>query len=86
MLLNLRCSRKPSSPVTRGGRIGGFAPPENFLPSLEKCVEHSLKNLGFSQKTLRPSWCPKLVTGLKPSKLKMEYTAGKSLFARLAEL
>jgi len=29
-----------------------------------KCVGHSLKNLGLSQKTLRPPWCPKLVTGL----------------------
>jgi len=29
---------------------------------MEKCV--SLKNLVPSQKTLRPTWCPKLVTGL----------------------
>jgi len=25
---------------------------------------HSLKNLDHSQKTLRPNWCPRLVTGL----------------------
>jgi len=31
---------------------------------LEKCVAHSLKKLGLSQKTLRHPWCPKLVTGL----------------------
>jgi len=29
-----------------------------------KTIGHSLKNLGPSQKTLRPTWCPKLVTGL----------------------
>jgi len=29
-----------------------------------KTIRHSLKNLGPSQKTLRPTWCPKLVTGL----------------------
>jgi len=28
-----------------------------------KCVGQSLKNLGPSQKTLRPTWGPKLVTG-----------------------
>jgi len=31
---------------------------------LEKCVGYSLKNLGPSQKTLRPPWCPKLFPGL----------------------
>ena len=49
----------------------------NFSPDLDKCVGHSLKlldightighsfkNLGPSQKTLRPSRCSKLVTGL----------------------
>jgi len=30
-----------------------------------KTIGHSSKNLGPSQKTLRPSWCPKLVTGLR---------------------
>jgi len=29
-----------------------------------KCVGHSLKNLIPFQKTLRPTWCPKMVTGL----------------------
>jgi len=38
---------------------------------MKKCVEHSLKVLDIVQKfghlseTLRTSWCPKLVTGLK---------------------
>ena len=45
-----------SRPVTRG-----------ISPTLEKCIGHSSKNLGPSQKTLRPSWCPKLVTGLVTS-------------------
>ena len=42
----------------------GEVPPKSFSPSLEKCVGHSLKNLGPSQKTLRPTWCSNLVTGL----------------------
>jgi len=29
-----------------------------------KTIGHSPKNLGPSRKSLRPSWCPKLVTGL----------------------
>ena len=29
-----------------------------------KNIGHSSKNLGPSQKTFRPSWCPKLVAGL----------------------
>jgi len=29
-----------------------------------KTIGHRLKNLGPSQKTLRPTWCPKMVTGL----------------------
>jgi len=40
------------------GGVGGAS------PALEKCVGHSSKSLGPSQKTLRPTWCPKLVTGL----------------------
>jgi len=31
---------------------------------LEKCVGHSVKNLGRSQKTLRPTWYPKLIMRL----------------------
>jgi len=46
------------------GGAGGEAPVEKFLPNLEKCVGHSSKNLGPSRKTLRPSWCSKLVAGL----------------------
>jgi len=37
--------------------------PQGLRP-LEKCVGHSLKNLGSCQKTLRPTWCPNLVTGM----------------------
>ena len=43
---------------------------EIFLPPLEKCVGYSLKLLDVvqknwaPQKTLHPSWCSKLVTGL----------------------
>ena len=44
-------------PVTRGGA-------EEASPPRETCVGHNLKNLGPSQKTLRPAWCPKLVMGL----------------------
>ena len=49
---------------------------QNFSPYLEKCVRHDLnlldivqstKNLGPSQRICRPSWCPKLVTGLFPA-------------------
>jgi len=50
---------------------GGEPTLENFSSPLEKYVGYSLKildivqkNFGPSQKTLRPSWCPKLVTGL----------------------
>ena len=40
----------------------GESPLEIFSPPLEKCVGHSSKNLGPSQKTLRLSSCPKLLT------------------------
>jgi len=58
-------SRAPRSrlcprPVTRRGEVSL----KLFSPPLEKCVGHSLKNLGPSQKTLFPTWYPKLVTGL----------------------
>jgi len=50
--------------------MGGESPLK-MLPLLEKCVGDSLKildivkkNLGPSQKIIRPAWCPKLVTGL----------------------
>ena len=54
------------------GGAGGAKPPlEKISPPLEKMcltyfetIGHSLKNLSPSQKTLRPPWCPKLVTGL----------------------
>jgi len=48
--------------VTRGS-AGRANIPLKF-PPLEECVGQSLKNLGPSQKTLRHTWCPKLVTGL----------------------
>ena len=49
-------------PVTRGrSPLEIFSPPwKNMFES----IGHSLKNLCQSQKTLRPSCCPKLVTGL----------------------
>jgi len=49
---------------------GGAVPPRKFLPSLEKCVGHSLKLLDIVEKfwaglgKLCSSWCPKLVVGL----------------------
>jgi len=45
------------------GALGGD-PPGKIIAPLEKCVGHSLKILGRSQKILRHPWCPKLVTGL----------------------
>jgi len=42
---------------------------QNFSPPREKCVGHCLKNLGPSDKTLCPSSCPKLVTGLVSTRL-----------------
>jgi len=55
-----------------GGAAGDEALHKHFSPPLEKCVGHtvvktighSLKNLGPSQKTLLPIWCPKLFAGL----------------------
>jgi len=55
-------------PVTRGA--GKRSPPRKISPTWKMCwtwfksIGHNSKNLGPSQKTLRPSWCPKLVTGL----------------------
>jgi len=57
-MLPLNVSRS----VTRWARPRG-----NFLPSLEKRVGNSLKNLGPSHKTLCQPWCPKLVTDLNVS-------------------
>ena len=39
-------------------------------------IGHSSKNLGLSQKTLRASWCPKLVMGLR-----VLWVTGKSFLA-----
>jgi len=63
------------------GVQGGEASLENFSPPiLEKCVGHSLKNLGPSQKNLRPPYCPKLVTGLVTFKVRIQ---GKNIFVYL---
>jgi len=43
-----------------------------------KSIGHSAKNLSPSQKTLRPPWCPKLVTGL-PFKVNKD---AKALFSK----
>jgi len=55
---------------TQSFLTGGEGPPRKMFV-LEKCAVQSLKlldtvqkNVGPSKKTLRPSWCPKLVTGL----------------------
>jgi len=51
----------------------GEAPLENISPPMEKCIGHNVKLLDTfqkicaPQKTLRPSWSHKLVTGLPPS-------------------
>ena len=57
-------------PVTRSG-VGGRSPPRKFVATPGKMcwayfknIGHISKNFGHSRKTLRPSWCPKLVTGL----------------------
>ena len=41
-----------------------FSPPWKNVLDIVLTIGHSSKNLGPSEKTLRPSWCPKLVTGL----------------------
>jgi len=43
-------------------------------------IEHSLKNVGPSQKTLRPSWCPKLVTGLVVIRLNRRWSVSRPIF------
>jgi len=42
-----------------------------------KTIGHSSKNEGPSRKTLRPSWCPKLVTGLH---LRLRYLSATSTY------
>jgi len=42
-----------------------FAPPGEMFWTSFKTIGHSSKILGPSQKSLRPSCCPKLVTGLR---------------------
>jgi len=57
-------------PATRGGEgpLEKSSPlPGKMCWTWFKTIGHSSKNLGPSQKTLRPSWCPKLVTGLAVS-------------------
>ena len=56
-------------PITRVGPQGRrrshrkfFTPPEKMCWTQFKNIGHSSNNLGRSRKTLRPSWCPKLVT------------------------
>jgi len=54
----------------------------NFFAPLEKCVGHSLKNLGPTQKTLPPTWCPKLVVGRSEIEKVTLPTTVKRLLAR----
>ena len=42
-----------------------FAPTGKLCWACFETIGHNLKNLGPSQKTLRPPWCPKLVTGVE---------------------
>ena len=56
------------------GAQGGRSLLEKFSPPVEKCIGHSLKNLGPSQKNLRPPHCPKLVTGLVTFKVRIQGT------------
>jgi len=80
-----------SRPVARGGAGRGRSPPKKFFVPLEKCVGYSLKildtakkKLGPSQKTLRPSWCPKLVTGLVRRRISLTHTfLGRDILAGL---
>jgi len=54
-------------PVTRGELCPlrkFFAHPGKMCWTWFETIGHSSKNLGPSQKTLRPCWCLKLVTGL----------------------
>ena len=50
---------------------GGESTLDKFSPPQEKCAGrilkllHSLKNFSLIEKTLRPPWCPKLVTGVE---------------------
>jgi len=52
------------SPMLPAGPQLGGKRPLKFLSPTGKCVGHSWKNLGSSQKIIRPPWCPKLVKGL----------------------
>jgi len=53
-------------PVTTGAKPPRkfFATPGKMCWTWFNTIGHSSKNLGPSQKTLRPSWGPKVVTGL----------------------
>jgi len=70
VLLLLLSGFRPANSYKQACNGGGKPPRENFSPPLEKCVGHNLKILDIvqknlaPQKTLRPSWCPKLATGL----------------------
>ena len=62
----------------QGGLRKAKPPLQHFSPSPEKCVGLSLKNLDPSQKTLRPTWCPKLVASLTKSRSNYYYFIGSS--------
>jgi len=51
----------------QGQNRGGQIPLKDCSPPPWKNVLAIVKKLGLSQKTLRPTWCPKLVTGLLTS-------------------
>jgi len=75
---NVRSSVPPTKlwitrPVTMGEQPLGklLATPGKMCWISFEAIGHSSKNLGPSQKTLRPAWCPKLVTTLWTTDLNM---------------
>jgi len=60
------CAVLGSRLVTRGD----FAPLEIFLPSLDKCVGHTLKNLAPAQKTLCPPGVTSWLRGCLADKMR----------------
>ena len=71
-----RKRRQLGNSQARNHRGVGGESPAKFLAPLEKCVGESLKNLGASQKTLRHTWCPKLVTGTGITYQTVRYECG----------
>ena len=58
-------ARNPGSAEGRSHARKFSPPPGKMCWTQFENIGHSSKNLGPSRKSLRPSWCPKLVTGLR---------------------